>query len=156
VKSQVTTAHPDVTVTNALGTWRLHVKQVEQTCLRATVDGHGAAQPLDDYRCYKVVLAKGQPAWPLPTHNVADVHYPARDVVVQKPTRVCEPVTIDGDPPADPAAVSVCYGIGDVVPQAAFKSVEESVTTEFATYGVAERARPKPVLCLPSAQIVLP
>lgn len=151
-----TSTRPDVQITNATGTWNLKLTRNEQLAFDSEVNGASATQPLDSYRCYKSRIIAGQPAWTYPVVTVADQFEPSHQVQLQKPYRVCEPVSIDGSPIADPSAVLTCYGMKDLSGLPPFPSVAETVENMLGNYTVLVRARPKPQLCLPSTQTILP
>jgi hypothetical protein len=151
-----TSTRPDVAITNGFGTWQLKLTRNEQLGFDSLLNGAGATQPFDSYRCYKARIIAGQPAWPLPVVTVQDGYEPSHSVQVQKPYRVCEPVSIDGSPIANPTAVLTCYGIKDLDGLTPFAPVPATVENLLGDYTVLVRARPKPELCVPSSQTILP
>jgi len=151
-----TSTRPYVQVANGFGSWQLKLTRNEQICLDSTVAGNSASQPFDHYRCYKARLVAGQPAWPLPVVTVQDAYEPTHSVQVQKPSRVCEPVSVDGSVIADPSAVITCYGIRDLDGLVPFPTVSRSVDNLLGSYSVLVRARPRPELCVPSTQTIIP
>lgn len=84
----------------------------------SSADGPGGAPAppadgVDHFECWKVKMAPGSAAFVPPADPVVQdsVFATAQSLRVVKPTRVCNPVSVDGSPIARPGAHLVCYQV---------------------------------------------
>ncbi|MBI3246879.1 MAG: hypothetical protein HYZ50_10265 [Deltaproteobacteria bacterium] len=67
---------------------------------------------LDHFKCYPVTIATGTPAFPAGIQATAvDQFNQPKTYAIKKPLRLCNPVSVNGEPIQDPDAHLMCYQV---------------------------------------------
>lgn len=115
-------------------------------CVPAERDDVPPPQPPDAVTCYKAKVAKGTPKFTAREVQVVDA-YEVKQTRVKVPKALCLPVSIDGSPVGDPAALLTCYKTADAKGQPKFAKRSAAAADPFGARDLL--LKKASLLCVP-------